>query len=326
MHTTAIVCTSLDGPDGLQEQTISITPPPANHVRIRVLACALNFMDTLVTRGRYQYRPDLPFSPSGEVCGIVEETGPGCTRLTVGQRVMGYIGWGGARAQLTAPEDRLVVVPDGISDEAAAGLSITYGTALHGLSDRAQIREGETVAVLGASGGAGLAGVEIAKASGARVIAVASSEAKLRVCQEHGADELVLADAKILRDELKKHTGGVGVDCVYDCVGGALAEPAVRACAWRGRFLVVGFASGDIPKLPLNLLLLKGCSAVGVFWGRFVDEDTARYRGNMEQLLAWTASGRLKPRVEDVRSLSDAADALRDIAARRAVGKIILKP
>lgn len=322
----AVLCKSLDGADALVVEDIERPVPGPGEVLVAVRAAALNFMDTLVTRGRYQYKPDLPFSPSGEICGVVEAAGPGAGRFAPGQRVMGYIGWGGAREYAAVPESRLVEVPDTVSDEHAAGLAITYGTALHGLRDRADLEAGETVAVLGASGGAGLAAVEIAHVMGARVIAVASSPEKLAVCREHGADETLDYTAEDLRDGLKRLTGGQGVDVVYDCVGGDHAEAAVRACAWKGRFLVVGFASGEIPKLPLNLLLLKGCAALGVFWGRSVDADPETYRANMRQLLTWVGEGRLSPRVHDKLPLESAREALGVISGRAAVGKIVLVP
>lgn len=322
----AVLCKSLDGPDSLVVESIERPDPGKGEVVVAVRAAALNFMDTLVTRGRYQYKPDLPFSPSGEICGVVEKTGPGAVRFEPGQRVMGYIGWGGAREYAAVPEARLVEVPDSVSDAQAAGIAITYGTALHGLRDRADLQPGETVAVLGASGGAGLAAVEIARVMGARVIAVASSPEKLAVCREHGAHETLDYTNEDVRDGLKRLTDGRGVDVVYDCVGGPHAEAAVRACAWKGRFLVVGFASGEIPKLPLNLLLLKGSAALGVFWGRSVDADPEGYRDNMRQLLAWVAEGRLSPRVHDILPLERAREALGVISGRAAVGKILLTP
>lgn len=330
MKMKAVLCKSLDGFEALQVEEIDVPSPAPGDVLVKVTACALNFMDTLITRGRYQEKPALPFSPSGEIAGVVSDVGDGVERLKPGDRVMGYIGWGGARQFASVPEDRLVKIPDstddGIDDATAAGLPITYGTALHGLRDRAHLQPGETLAVLGASGGAGLAAVEIGRSLSARVIAVASSAEKLKVCRQHGADEILDYTSADLKQGLKDMTGGHGVDVVYDCVGGDHAEAAVRACAWEGRFLVVGFASGDIPKLPLNLLLLKGCAALGVFWGRSVTEDAKRYRSNMEQLLAWVESGQLTPRVSEERPLEEAVDALRSISERRAVGKIVLRP
>ncbi|MEO1207299.1 MAG: NADPH:quinone oxidoreductase family protein [Pseudomonadota bacterium] len=322
----AVLCKSLDGPDALEVTDIPIPQPADGEVLVKVTACALNFMDTLITRGKYQYAPDLPFSPSGELCGIAEACGVGVERIKPGDRVMGYIGWGGARAYATVDEDLLVKVPDGVDDSIAAGLSITYGTAIHGLRDRAALAPGETLAVLGASGGAGLAAVELGHLMGAQVIAVASSEEKLAVCRDHGAEMTLNYKTTDLKTELKALTSGRGVDVVYDCVGGDHAEAAIRATAWQGRFLVVGFASGEIPKLPLNLLLLKGCAALGVFWGRFVDEDPQRYRENMAQLMAWIAEGKLKPRIDATLPLEQVHDGLRLLTKRSATGKIVLRP
>ncbi|MEO1280401.1 MAG: NADPH:quinone oxidoreductase family protein [Pseudomonadota bacterium] len=326
MQMKAVLCKSLDGPEALEVADIEVPKPDKGEVLVRISACALNFMDTLVTRGKYQYKPELPFSPSGEICGTVEALGKGAERLKQGERVMGYIGWGGAREFAVVPEDRLVPVPDGVSDAVAAGLSITYGTALHGLRDRAQLAAGETLAVLGASGGAGLAAVEIGRLLGAHVIAVASSDEKLAVCRDNGAEFTLNYKTTDLRTGLKDLTGGKGVDVVYDCVGGDHAEAAVRATAWNGRFLVVGFASGDIPKLPLNLLLLKGCAALGVFWGRSVDEDASRYRENMALLMNWVHQGQLTPRIDKTLPLTDVHEGLRMLTNRSATGKIVLVP
>jgi len=321
----AALCRSLDGTEGLAIEEIETPVPGPGEIAVEVEAAALNFMDTLITRGKYQFKPDLPFSPSGEICGRVSALGEGVARLAVGQRVMAYLGWGGAREVVVAGEEKFVPVPDGVSSEVAAGLSITYGTALHGLADRASLKAGETVAVLGASGGAGLAAVEVSHAIGARVIAVASSDEKLEVCRQAGADDLLKYRMTDLRDGLKALTGGEGVDVVYDCVGGEYAEAAVRATAWQGRFLVVGFASGEIPRLPLNLLLVKGCAAIGVFWGEHVRRDTQAHRANMTRLLEMTADGRLDPRIDKTYQLDDIREALQRIENREAVGKIVLR-
>ena len=219
----------------------------------------------------------------------------------------------------------LIPIPAGVSDEVASGLAITYGTAIHGLKDRGRLQAGETVAVLGASGGAGLAAIEIAKLMGARVIAVASSPEKLAVCRAQGADETIDYATADLKTELKRLTDGRGVDVVYDCVGGPYAEPAVRALGWQGRYLVIGFASGDIPKLPLNLLLVKGAEAVGVFWGESVRRDPAGHRANMEQLLDWVANAALKPVVQTTFPLAEIADAIRVLDRREAVGKVVVR-
>jgi NADPH2:quinone reductase len=320
----AALCKSLDGPAALVVEDIAAPQPGPGEVLIGVRAAALNFFDTLITRGKYQSKPDLPFSPSAEVAGVVEALGAGVSGVQIGERVAAYVGWGGAREKVVASADAVVEVPDGVSDVVASGISVTYGTAIHGLKDRGHLQAGETVAVLGAAGGAGLAAVEIAKLMGARVIAVASSADKLAVCREHGADEAVNYASADLKDGLRALTGGRGVDVVYDCVGGESSEAALRAMAWKGRFLVVGFASGDIPKIPLNLLLLKGCDAVGVFWGEAVKRDPEANRANMRQVLDWIAQGRFAPRIHGTFPLEQVREALGVIDRREAVGKVVL--
>ncbi len=320
----AALCKRLDGPAGVDIEDIAAPEPGNGEALIAVKAAALNFFDTLITRGKYQARPDLPFSPAAEVAGVVAGVGPGADNVRVGDRVMAYIGWGGARERAVAPASALVPIPDGVSDTVAAGVSVTYGTAIHGLKDRGRLRAGEWVAVLGAAGGAGLAAVEIAKLMGARVIAVASSAEKLEVCKAHGADALLNYATTDLKTGLREVTGGNGVDVVYDCVGGDASEPALRALAWQGRFLVVGFASGEIPKIALNLLLLKGAEAVGVFWGESVKRDPAGHRRNMVQVLDWIAAGKLRPRVHGLYPLEEIREAMGVLDKREAVGKVVL--
>jgi NADPH2:quinone reductase len=322
----AALCKRLEGPAGVDIEDIAEPEPGTGEVRVHVKAAALNFFDTLITRGKYQTRPQLPFSPSAEIAGIVDKVGPGAEGAREGERVMAYIGWGGAREKVIVPASALVAIPDGVSDEVAAGVSVTYGTAIHGLHDRAHLQPHETVAVLGAAGGAGLAAVEIAKLMGARVIAVASSPGKLEVARAHGADVLLNYAADELKAALRAETGEHGVDIVYDCVGGDSSEAALRAMAWQGRFLVVGFASGDIPKIPLNLLLLKGCDAVGVFWGESVKRDPEGHRRNMRKVLAWIAEGRLHPRVHATFPLAEVREAIGVLDRREATGKVVLTP
>jgi NADPH2:quinone reductase len=321
----AALCKSLEGPAALVIEEIASPEPGPGEVLIGVKAAALNFFDTLITRGKYQAKPALPFSPSAEVAGVVKALGAGVSGLKVGDRVAAYLGWGGAREEVVAKAEAVIPIPDGVSDEVAAGVSVTYGTAIHGLKDRAKLQAGESVAVLGAAGGAGLAAVEIAKLMAARVIAVASSAEKLAITKAHGADEAVNYGSADLKDGLRALTGGKGVDVVYDCVGGPSSEQALRATGWEGRFLVVGFASGDIPKIPLNLLLLKGCDALGVFWGEAVKRDPAGHRANMRQVLEWVAEGKLNPRIHGTYALEDICEALAVIDRREAVGKVILK-
>ncbi len=322
----AVLCKRLDGPDGLELADIDEPAAGPGEAIVAVRAAALNFFDTLITRGKYQAKPELPFSPSGEIAGVVAAVGEGVTGVAIGDRVAAYVGWGGARERIAVKADTLVPVPAGVSDEIAAGVAVTYGTAIHGLKDRGRLKPGETVAVLGASGGAGLAAVEIAKLMGARVIAAASSAEKLEVARAHGADQLLNYEEDDLKAGLRELTNGGGVDVVYDCVGGSFADPAMRALAWQGRFLVVGFASGEIPTLPLNLLLLRGAEAVGVFWGESVRRDPERHRRNMSQVLDWVAAGKLNPRLHGTYPLARAADAIRVLDRREAVGKIVLVP
>lgn len=321
----AALCKSLDGPQALVIEELPEPVAGPGDVVIAVRAAALNFFDTLITRGKYQHKPALPFSPSGEVAGVVCTVGGGVSGLSVGDRVAAYLGWGGAREKIVVAAEACVPIPAGVSDEVASGIAITYGTAIHGLRDRARLRPGETVAVLGASGGAGLAAVEIAKLMGARVIAVASSAEKLAIAKQHGADEAVDYASGDLKAALRAVTGGAGIDVVYDCVGGTYAEPALRALAWQGRFLVVGFASGDIPKLPLNLVMLKGCDVLGVFWGESVKRDPAGHRANMADVLGWIASGRLNPRIHAAFALDEIAAAIGVLDRREALGKVVIR-
>ncbi len=322
----AALCKSLDGPEAIAIEEVAEPVAAPGEAVIPVKAAALNFFDTLITRGKYQSKPELPFSPSGEIAGIVAGVGPGVPGVLVGTRVVAYLGWGGAREKVAVDAASLIPIPDGVSDERAAGVSITYGTALHAFADRARLAPGERVAVLGAAGGAGLAAVAIAKLMGAWVIAVASSPQKLEVCRAHGADALVDYRAIDLKHALCKLSDGRGVDVVYDCVGGAATEAALRAMAWQGRLLVVGFASGEIPKIALNLLILKGCEAVGVFWGEFVARNPEAHRANMRQVLAWVEAGRLEIPVHRTFALGSIVEALKVIDRREAVGKIIITP
>jgi NADPH:quinone reductase len=321
----AVLCKTLDGPDALVVEELPDPEPGPGEVVVGVKAVALNFFDTLITRGKYQYKPPLPFSPGGEMAGVVEKLGPGVSGLKPGQRVCGYLGAGAAREKVAVSADVLLPVPDGVSDEAAAGVTITYGTAIHGLKDRGRLEAGETVAVLGASGGAGLAAVEIAKLMGARVIAAASSAEKLELCQKHGADDVLNYSSTDLKQGLRDLTDGRGVDVVYDCVGDKYAEPALRAIAWGGRYLVIGFAAGQIPKIPLNLTLLKSCAIVGVFWGEAARRNPAGNRANMAQVLGWVAEGRLRPHVHATYPLERTGEAIKSLETRQAVGKVIVQ-
>ncbi|MDH3742863.1 MAG: NADPH:quinone oxidoreductase family protein [Hyphomicrobiales bacterium] len=322
----AVVCERLGPPETLVIKELDPPTAAAGEVVISVKAAALNFFDTLIIEGKYQYRPDCPFSPGAEIAGIIKSAGPDVTELAKGDRVMAYLGWGGARQEVVVPVDRVVKLPDGVTDEAAAGLTVTYGTTIYALKDRAALQPGETLAVLGASGGVGQAAIEIGKIMGARVIACASSEEKLEFCRELGADDTINYAETDLKTALKEATGGKGVDVVYDPVGGPLAEQALRATGWNGRFLVIGFASGNIPKLPLNLVLLKGCQVVGVFWGDHTQREPDKHRANMATLLDWCRSGKIKPYIYKTYALEETVDALQDLAERRVKGKTIIVP
>jgi NADPH2:quinone reductase len=299
------------------------TPAPGEVV-VAPSRVALNFFDTLIIENKYQLKPEPPFSPGGEFSGRVVALGEGVEGLSIGQRVAGYCSYGAARSRLVAPASSLTPVPDQLSDDQAAGLFVTYGTTIHALKQRAHLQKGEALAVLGASGGVGLAAVEIGAAMGAHVIACASTPEKLDFARAHGAAEGIDYAQEDLKEALKKRTGGRGVDCVYDAVGGAFSEAALRAMAWEGRFLVVGFAAGDIPKIPLNLLLLKGCALLGVYWGEFVKRDPQAHRENMAQIFDWVAQGVLSAHVQAVYPLAEIREALEMLKTRRAQGKILL--
>jgi NADPH2:quinone reductase len=320
----AVLCRELGPPETLTLVDVPSPEPRAGEVVVRVRAAGLNFFDTLIIQGKYQYKPDLPFSPAGEFAGVVERLGDGVAGLRPGDRVMGYVGWGGAREEIAVDATILSPIPDGVSFAEAAGLLVTYGTTLHAFRDRAALAAGETVAVLGASGGVGQAAIEVARAMGARVIACASSDDKLAFCRGMGADETVNYETADLKAELRRLTDGRGTDVIYDPVGGDQSEKALRTMAWGGRFLVIGFASGVIPKMPLNLTLLKGCSIVGVFWGEHTRREPDRHAANMATLLDWCAAGVIRPHIDRTFDLADAPAALRLIADRKVRGKVIL--
>lgn len=321
----AVLCERLGAPEDLVVRDLATAAPGPGEVVVRVRAAALNFFDTLLIRGKYQFRPEPPFSPGAEFAGTVSAVGEGVELFEPGDRVMGYIRWGAVREEVLATEKDLVALPDGVGFEQAAGLSVTYGTTLHAFKDRAGLRPGETVAVLGASGGVGLAAVELAKTMGARVIACASSAEKLALARAHGADDLVNYGEEDLKLRLKALTDGRGVDVVYDPVGGTYAEAALRATGWRGRYLVIGFAAGEIPKLPLNLVMLKGCDVLGVFWGEALVREPEAHRQNMEQLLGWVLDGQITLHVHGVFPLEETPQALRELADRKAQGKVIIR-
>jgi NADPH2:quinone reductase len=322
----AILCSRYGTPDDLELRDLPEPQAGDGEVVVKVAAAALNFFDTLLIAGKYQIKPDFPFSPAAEFAGTVHAVGTGVTDFKPGDRVMSYAAYGAAREYYVQKAARLVKVPDNLDLDRAAGLSVTYGTTIHALKDRAKLKAGETLAVLGAAGGTGLAAIEIGKLMGARVIACASSDEKCAFAKQHGADETVNYASGDLRAELKRLGGKSGIDVIYDPIGGNYAEPAVRSMAWEGRYLVIGFATGDIPKIPLNLVLLKGCDIVGVHWGAFAAHQPEKEAANMSEIVRWCAEGKLSAHVHAVYPLSETAQALKDIAARKVMGKAIVKP
>jgi len=322
----AVLCRRPGPPETLELADLPDPVPGKGEVVVDVAAAALNFFDTLIIAGKYQYKPEFPFSPAAEFSGTVSALGPGVGGFKIGDKVCGYSGHGAAREKLAISAERLVPVPPTLDLDRAAGLFVTYGTTIHALQDRAKIKPGETLAVLGAAGGTGLAAIELGKIFGARVIACASSKEKLEFCREHGADEVIDYSKEDLKERLRELTGGKGADVVYDPVGGPYAEPALRSTAWEGRFLVIGFAAGEIPKIPLNLALLKGCEIVGVFWGEFIRRDPARLRAQIKELLNWVHGGRLSAHVDAVYPFERAAEAFAAIGTRKVKGKVLLKP
>ena len=320
----AALCKSLDGAKSLVVETVPEPSAGSGQAIVRVEAVGLNFADTLITSGKYQWKPDLPFSPGAEIAGVIESLSVEHPGLAPGQRIMAYVNWGAARQKIAVDAGALIPIPDAVPMTVAAGLSVTYGTAMHGLSNRGRLKSGETVVVTGAAGGAGQAAIEIAKLMGARVIAVASSPEKCAFAKAAGADETIEFPGTDLKAAVRALTDGNGADVVYDCIGGAASEPLVRVLAWQGRFLVVGFAAGEIPKIPLNLLLLRGAEMAGVFWGEAVRRAPERHRANMLQVLDWVAAGRLKPHIHGTYPLDQIGEALSVLERREATGKVVV--
>ena len=321
----AMLCEKFGPPEDLVLKEVADLIPLAGQVRIATEACGVNFPDTLIIENKYQFKPDLPFAPGGEVTGIVDAVSDGVSQDLLGQPVMCMTLSGGFAEQTLCKDEDLIARPRSMPSTVAAGFTMTYGTSMHALKQRAQLQAGETLLVLGAGGGVGLAAVEIGKQMNATVIAAASSAEKLNAAKNAGADHLIDYSQQDLRSALKEIVGKKGVDVVYDPVGGDMFEAALRSTAWGGRVLVVGFASGDIPKVPVNLALLKGCSIVGVFWGAFRLNYTKKDNENFEQLFAWYEDGKLKPYASKIYALEAAAQALNDLKNRKAVGKIVLK-
>jgi NADPH2:quinone reductase len=322
----AVLCKEFGPPESLVVEEVPDPVAGPGQVVVDVAGCGVNFPDVLIVQDKYQFKPALPFSPGGELAGTVSAVGEGVDDLAVGDRVAAMIGWGAMAEQVAIPAPAAVKVPDGVDLVDAAAFLMAHGTSQYALVDRGALQAGETLLVLGAAGGVGLAAVEIGAMLGARVIAAASTDEKLELCRSRGATETVNYATEDLRARLKELTGGQGVDVCYDPVGGDLSELALRSMAWEGRFLVIGFAAGDIPRIPLNLTLLKGCSVVGVFWGAFTAREPVRHRANITQLLAWLAEGELRPHVSATYPLEQAAAAITDLEQRRALGKVVVTP
>ena len=322
----AIQCVHLGPPDELQLNTLPDPTPGPGEVVIEVYAAPLNFPDVLMIQGKYQMRPELPFTPGAEVAGLVTAVGEGIMHLKAGDRVASFVQLGGFAQQVKAPASATFPLPDGVEFAEGAALPLAYGTSAHALIDRAELKEGQTLLVLGAAGGVGLAAVQIGKALGARVIAAASTDEKLELCRSNEADELINYSTQDLRSAIKELTGGKGPDVIYDPVGGKLAEPAFRSIAWGGKYLVVGFAEGDIPALPLNLPLLKGASVIGVFWGEFARRDPKKNLASLRQLLTWMGEGKVRPHISARYALADVPQALEDMAGRKVTGKAVVEP
>ena len=324
----AVLCKQFGPPESLVIEELPSPKAGAGEVVVSVKAASLNFPDVLIIQNKYQFKPPLPFSPGSEMSGVVKEVGEGVKGYKPGDRVIAFTTYGAFAEEVKVDAGRLVPIPAGMDYNSAAAFLLTYGTSDHALRDRGMLKAGETLLVLGAAGGVGLAAIEIGKAMGATVIACASSADKLEVCKQHGADagiNYATEDGgKEMREKIKELTGGKGVDMVYDAVGGPYSEPALRSTAWRGRFLVVGFAAGDIPKIPLNLTLLKGCSIVGVFWGDFARREPKAFAESIGQLGKWFREGKLKPHVSQTFPLAQAVDALKLMAARKVKGKVVL--
>ena len=322
----AILCSNWCEPDQLSLADIEEPTAGPGQVVIAVKSAALNFFDILMVQGKYQFKPPLPFSPAAEVAGSVVAVGEGVTDLKVGDRVLGSCGHNGAREKVAVPAAAAARIPDNLDFDRASGIIITYGTVLHALEDRASPRPGETLAVLGAAGGTGLAACEIGKLMGLKVIACASSDDKLEFTKRHGAELTLNYATEDLKEGLRKLTDGKGVDIIFDPVGGSFAEAALRSIAWEGRFLVIGFAAGDIPKLPLNLPLLKACDVRGVFWGAWAARNPAKNRVNLQKLVQWAAEGKISSHVHATFPLAKTAEAMAVLSSRKAMGKVVLHP
>jgi len=327
----AVLSKSVGGPETLALEDLPSPEAKPGWAVVRVKACGVNYPDVLMIEDRYQFKPARPFAPGGEISGVVKAVGEGVTHIKPGDRVLGNTGWGGMAEELALEASRLVPIPAEMPFDEAAAFLMTYGTSYYALKDRGHLKAGETLLVLGAAGGVGLAAVELGEAMGARVIAAASSREKIDLAMARGADEGVVYPSgpfdrdgqKALADQFKQACGPNGADVVYDGVGGDYAEAALRAIAWEGRFLVIGFPAG-IPRIPLNLALLKGCDIIGVFWGAAVAKDPAGHQRNVKELLALYAAGKIKPHVSERFPLARAGEAIARLASRKAMGKVVV--
>jgi NADPH2:quinone reductase len=320
----AVLCKRFGLPESLVVEDIPSPKVSSARVIVSVKACGVNFPDTLMIQGKYQYQPDFPFSPGAEIAGVVKDVGSGVTGIAVGDRVFAFIRSGGFSEEVSVPADKIFHMPDKMDFKIASGFIMTYGTSYYALKHRAQLKSGETLLVLGAAGGVGLAAVELGKIMGAQVIASASTDDKLMVCKKSGADELINYSTQDFRSVISKITNGKGVDIVCDPVGGEITEKALRCTGWKGRYMVMGFASGKIPRIALNLPLLKGNSVIGVFWSDFIRREKEIYICVLQELISWFLQGKLDPLVSKVYPLEQANLALEDIIQRRVTGKIVL--
>lgn len=320
----AIICNTYGLPNTLEYQEVENPKPKKGELLISVKACSVNFPDTLIIQGLYQYKPAPPFSPGSDIAGVVEAIGDGVVGFQIGDEIVGFNPYGGFAEKVCAPARDCFPKPKGMSMVNASAFLMAYGTSYHALKDRGQLKVGDTVLVLGASGGVGITAVELAKLMGAKVIAAASTDEKLELCKKFGADEVINYNTENLKERVKELTGGKGVDIIYDPVGGDYSEQAFRAIAWKGKHLVVGFANGTIPKIPLNLTLLKGADIRGVFWGAFTQKEPKKSMENVTELVTWYLTKKLNPHIDATYSLQDAPKALEAILNRQVKGKIVI--
>lgn len=322
----ALLCKQFGPPEDLVVEDIPDLEPDAGEAVIEVHAASVNFPDALIIHNLYQFKPDLPFSAGGECAGIVKSVGDKVKNVKPGDKVIAMTAWGAFAQQVKTDSRMLIPMVGELDFVTASAIMMTYATTYHALHDRANLQKGETLVVLGASGGVGLAAVEIGKALGAKVIACASTDEKLAVCKDHGADALIKYSEGDLKQKIRDETDGKGADVIYDPVGGDFSEPALRAMNWRGRFLVIGFANGEIPKIPLNLTLLKGCAIVGVFWGDYAKREPMNLMQDMRTLLGWLAEGTIKPYISGTYNLAEAPQAIRALMDRKVSGKLVITP